>query len=333
MRLRRLLLGSLAAGLLPVVLLPVAASAQETVTVGGVKKPAFGTPTQFTNGDTSCLVAFKDDRGASTIEPADFEICMQEKTLKGKRVAFTYKAGRVQAASCQGDPNCTKSDTVVLIVGAKLAPLAAASPPTAPSAPSSPSASSGSSSSSVAGALSSALSPPASPPPAAAKPAAPTPATSSAGQTSYCTSMETVVFSCRSGAKMVSVCASKDAGPNRGYVQYRFGKPEDPLELVVPESQLPPPRAAIGENVPFSGGGGTWMRFTKGQVAYTVYSGIGKWGLNGEIREKAGVVVDQSGKRLALLKCNNPKALGELGPVWFEKAGVKSGGKDFDFPD
>ena len=127
-------------------LLPLAASAQETVTVGGVKKPAFGTPTQFTNGDTSCLIAFKDDRGASTIEPADFELCMQEKTLKGKRVAFTYKVSRVQAASCQGDPNCKKSDLVVLIVAAKPAPLSAsppsASPPIATPLPSSPAPSS-----------------------------------------------------------------------------------------------------------------------------------------------------------------------------------------------
>ncbi|MDI1287778.1 MAG: hypothetical protein PSV46_25565 [Reyranella sp.] len=275
-------------------LLPLAASAQDTVTVGGEKKRAFGTPIQFANGDISCVITLKDDRGATFTEAADFELCAQEKSLKGKRVALTYKASRVQAASCQGDPNCKKSDLVALIVAAKPAPLAAA-------------------------------------PPAAT----PAPSPSPAGQASFCTPAETVVFSCRSGAKMVSVCASKDAGPNKGYVQYRFGKPDsrDPLELVVPENQLPPPRVAAGESVPFSGGGGAWMRFPKGQLTYTVYTGIGKWGPRGEIREKAGLVVAQSGKQIAVLKCNNPKAVSELGPDWFEKAGVKSGGQDFEFPD
>ena len=134
---------------------------------------------------------------------------------------------------------------------------------------------------------------------------------------------------------MISVCASKDAGPSKGYAQYRFGKPDskDPLELVLPESELPPSRVAAGENVPFAGGGGAWMRFRKGQLAYTVYSGIGKWGPRGEIREKAGLVVEQSGKQIALLKCNNPKTMGELGPVWFEKVGLTSGGQDFEFPE
>lgn len=290
---------------------PLAASAQDTVTVGGQQKRAFGTPIQFVNGDISCQITFRDDRGATFIEPADFELCVQEKALKGKRVALTYKVSRVQAASCQGDPACKKSDMIALVIAAKPAPLAASAPAAPPPPP--PSSSSTSSLSSLSKA----------PAPPAAK------------QASFCTSAEVVVFSCRTGAKMVSVCASKDAGPSKGYVQYRFGKPDsqDPLELVLPEDRIAPPRAAAGENVPFAGGGGTWMRFRKGQLTYTVYSGIGKWGPRGEIREKAGLVVEQSGKQVAVLKCNNPDAGGELGPVWFEKAGIKSAGQDFDFPE
>ena len=101
-----------------------------------------------------------------------------------------------------------------------------------------------------------------------------------AQRTSFCTPAETVVFACRTGAKMVSVCASRDAGPNRGSLQYRFGKLDgsEPLERILPEGQVAPARAATGESVPFSGGGGAWLRFRKDQFTYTVYTGIGNWG-------------------------------------------------------
>lgn len=167
----------------------------------------------------------------------------------------------------------------------------------------------------------------------AAMPVAAAPAANKA-QASFCTSEESVVFACRADGKMVSVCASKAVGPNRGYLQYRFGKPDSaaPLELVLPESHLPPPKAATGENVPFSGGGGSWLRFAKAQLAYTVYSGIGKWGPNGEVRTKSGIVVERQGKTIATLKCTGER-IGELGPDWFERVGIKSNGQDFDFPD
>jgi hypothetical protein len=277
--------------------LPLAAAAQDTVTVGNQKKRAFGTPIKFVNGDTACHVTLKDDRGATFEELADFELCAQEKALTGKRVALTWKASRVQAASCQGDPDCKRSDTVVLIVAARPAPLASSAPPPAASSP---------------------------PPPAQR-------------QASFCTPQEAIVFSCRTtGGRMVSVCASKDAGPARGYLQLRAGKPDssDPLDIVVPDSQLPPPRVATGAAVPFAAGGGAWLTFARNQVAYTVYTGVGKWGPGGELREKAGLALDQPGKRIGVLRCDNPKTTrSEIGPDWFAAAGVKAAGPEFDFPD
>ena len=170
--------------------------------------------------------------------------------------------------------------------------------------------------------------------PVAAAQTTPAPPAASPGQTSFCTSEETVVFACRTGGKMVSVCAAKGAGPNRGYLQYRFGKPDspEPLEMILPEAHLPPSKVATGENVPFSGGGGSWLRFAKAPLAYTAYSGIGKWGPKGEIREKSGVVVERQAKAIATLKCTS-KPIGELGPDWFERMGIKANGQDFDFPD
>jgi hypothetical protein len=153
---------------------------------------------------------------------------------------------------------------------------------------------------------------------------------------SFCTPQEEVIFACRTGAKLVSVCASKDASPTKGSVEYRFGKPDPkaPLELKLPEAPMLPPKAATGTNVPFAGGGGAWMRFRKGEYAYVAYSGIGKWGPKGETATKAGIVVERGGKAIATLRCKGGDAAGEMGPDWFGKAGIQAGpGEDFDFPD
>ncbi len=153
-------------------------------------------------------------------------------------------------------------------------------------------------------------------------------------RTSFCTPAETVVFACRTGAKMASVCASRDTGP-RGTLQYRFGKLDgsEPLEQILPEGgQVSAARAASGESVPFSGGGGAWLRFAKGQFTYTVYTGIGNWGPKGEKRTKAGLHIEHAGKPLATLKCQE-EPISLLGPDWFEKSGVKPGKEEFDFPD
>jgi hypothetical protein len=155
-----------------------------------------------------------------------------------------------------------------------------------------------------------------------------------AQRTSFCTPAETVVLACRTGAKMASVCASRDSGP-KAYLQYRFGKLDgsEPLEQVLPEGgQVAAARAANGESVPFSGGGGAWLRFRKGQFTYTVYTGIGNWGPKGEKRTKSGLHIEHAGKPLATLKCQE-EPISLLGPDWFEKAGVKPGNEDFDFPD
>ncbi len=153
-------------------------------------------------------------------------------------------------------------------------------------------------------------------------------------QSSFCTPMEQLVFSCRTGAKLVSVCASKDASRTKGYMQYRFGKPDssEPLEMILPEAQILPSKSATGDNVPYAGGGASWLRFSKGGYSYTVYSGIGRWGPNGETQEKNGLLVERSGKRIANLKCNNEPA-SELGPDFFEKLKIQGNGQEFDMPD
>lgn len=160
------------------------------------------------------------------------------------------------------------------------------------------------------------------------------PAATASQQTTHCTDKETVVFACPTGAKQVSVCAPRNASRTKGYLQYRFGKPDarDALELALPEGELTAAKAATGETVPFAGGGGSWLRFRKGAYGYVVYTGIGKWGPRGETQEKSGLVVERSGKQVAHLTCTGVTQ-SELGPDWFEKFGVQpKPDEDFLFP-
>ncbi|MGN6182380.1 MAG: hypothetical protein ACTHQM_01860 [Thermoanaerobaculia bacterium] len=140
-------------------------------------------------------------------------------------------------------------------------------------------------------------------------------------QTSFCTASENTIFSCATGTKLVSVCESK-----RGGVQYRFGKPDAPLELKINDSK------ATGASIAFSGGGGTWLRFHNGAYSYVVYTGVGKWGPRGETREKSGIAVEHNGAPVRYLPCTG-NIQSELGPDWLDRVGIESGDEDFEFPD
>lgn len=262
--------------------IPLLAQAPATVTIAKQVKKTIGVLKSAESGDIACYLSLVDDQGIGFDEMADFEIC-EMTSLIGKRVLLKYEMANVMSDECQGDPECTKTRSVPLVISAK--PLPAAKKAPAPSK----------------------------------------------AQTSFCTSAESTVFSCAVGAKMVSVCASKDASAARGYVQYRFGK-SDALELTLPKTKTTPAKSATGGNVPFSGGGGSWLRFHNGPYGYVVYTGIGKWGPKGETREKQGVVVERAGKVAASLKCTG-KLTSKLGPDWFEAMGIDTDDEEFEFPD
>ena len=152
-------------------------------------------------------------------------------------------------------------------------------------------------------------------------------------QKSFCTPQETVVFTCASGKKLISVCASSAITATSGYLQYRFGTPGLPLEIALPEGAAHPLKAAFGQYEPYAGGGMSWLRFQRGDYRYIVYGGAGRWGAKGETVVRQGVAVENNGKTIANLKCNSRNE-GELGPQWFEKTGYRRNDKeDFAIPD
>lgn len=73
-----------------------------------------GTIRSMENGDVACYLDIFDERGNQYQEMADFEICDQTNLLN-KNVKFYYRMNNVLAASCNGNPDCRRSDTVYLI--------------------------------------------------------------------------------------------------------------------------------------------------------------------------------------------------------------------------
>ena len=90
-----------------------------TVKVGPHTKPAIARIVSTEMGDRGCYMSIVDDRGVTTREIADFDLCAPNPPPKGRRLALTWRVERVLAASCQGDVDCKKSDIVPMIVGAR----------------------------------------------------------------------------------------------------------------------------------------------------------------------------------------------------------------------
>lgn len=91
--------------------------------------PAVATVTDLTSGDRACYVDLVDENGRKTNQFARFEICQQD--LIGAQVRLTYETGNILAFSCNGDPDCGRSDRAVLISQAEVIsrPTPIAQPP------------------------------------------------------------------------------------------------------------------------------------------------------------------------------------------------------------
>ena len=158
------------------------------------------------------------------------------------------------------------------------------------------------------------------------------PFAASAAPAGHCAADEALIFTCPvGGQKLLSICASREYGPDLGFLQYRYGPPGKP-EMVLPAARTAPAKAAESGRWMFSGGGGAYARFVNGTTAYYVYTAVGKWGKKGEIMEKAGVAVKKDGKVIADIRCRGPET-SELGPEFFDKAGLPEVADEFDLPE
>jgi hypothetical protein len=146
-----------------------------------------------------------------------------------------------------------------------------------------------------------------------------------AAEVTGCVPPQRTLFSCSTGAKTISVCGSQDLTANSGRVQYRFGPPAA-VALSYPPAGADWRNVTRAGTLMFSGGGGAFLAFTKPPYRYIVYSAVGQgWA------SKAGVVVEKGTKRIANVACRD-KAISELGPDLFSKAGIAQADDDFELP-
>ncbi len=140
-----------------------------------------------------------------------------------------------------------------------------------------------------------------------------------------CAPAESTLFSCSTGTDIVSVCGSAVLSTTSGALQYRFGRAKPGPDVHPAEGVDWRPLTHAGSWM-FSGGGGAWMSFANPPYRYIVYTAVGRgW------HAKAGVVVNYSGRRVAIRRCKGAP-ISELGPALFERAGLADDGDDFRLP-
>lgn len=142
---------------------------------------------------------------------------------------------------------------------------------------------------------------------------------------SLCIAPEKTVFTCSTGTKLISVCASPNLSTQAGYLQYRFGIQGTPPELAIPDFKVIPKTGINTKTLGFSGGGAAYIRFKNGDTAYVVYSGEGKgWKRN-------GVAIEKKGTFASFVSCKG-KVISEMGPDFFEKTGLPEDPNELELP-
>lgn len=124
-----------------------------------------------------------------------------------------------------------------------------------------------------------------------------------------CSSKEQTVFACRTGAKFVSVCTSRDLPSKKPLLRYVFGTPKA-IEFSFPEMDGNPSDYFSSGVISYSGGSTFYLRFQNHGYEYVVYSNNGHTNERGgdpnSIRSwlNEGVAVARNDKVVASLPCH-----------------------------
>lgn len=119
---------------------------------------------------------------------------------------------------------------------------------------------------------------------------------------SLCNADEKIIFSCtiKENAKLVSLCSSRELTPDRGYLQYRFGRPGK-IELEFPKSREKTQPAFKYSHYFRAQVDLTEISFTSGNYEYSIFDDY-----NGEerpARSVQGIKVTSPNGREVTLTC------------------------------
>jgi hypothetical protein len=161
-------------------------------------------------------------------------------------------------------------------------------------------------------------------PPAAAEQAKPVQAVANLPKSPLCTANEDAVFGCSTGKKQIAVCATVGMSGAATQLKYRIAPTGQAAEMTYPSSPAPAKSAFKLGSATYTGDKSmSFLSFDKGDIRYVAYSA------NGKAFDKAGVAVEQGGKRIANLACSADviDRLGEL-----DSAGIPTDSRSFALP-
>jgi hypothetical protein len=142
---------------------------------------------------------------------------------------------------------------------------------------------------------------------------------------SHCHKDESVLFSCRTGAKQVSVCSSPDFLRKTGYLAYRFGRPGQRPEMDFQSPGTNPADVFSYFGSGYAKGTTALLQFSAGEFTYQVFSENHVFDWNG-----SGVVVNRGKERIAYSLCDDKSIVNNLDQL--RHFGF-SGGEFTDFLD
>lgn len=109
---------------------------------------------------------------------------------------------------------------------------------------------------------------------------------------SLCETRERTVWTCRAGARTISICASQDLNETEGYAQYRIGRP-GALELEYPAGRVHPRGRFTYTLYPQ---GNQSLDFRNGGYDYRVFEDLRS--------PEDGVYVERDGRTISEIACN-----------------------------
>ena len=138
-----------------------------------------------------------------------------------------------------------------------------------------------------------------------------------------CTAAETPIFACSTGKKRASVCTGR-AGSNE-QLTYRIAPLEGTVEMEYPIAGTSAASAfQRGSQLGQDGTAVNFLSFDKGNYRYVVYASDGENG-------RKGVMVEQSGKRIADLRCQGD-AMSAISAKELDRYGMRADSRPLQLP-
>lgn len=138
-----------------------------------------------------------------------------------------------------------------------------------------------------------------------------------------CTAAETPIFACSTGKKRASVCTGRAGGNEQ--LTYRIAPLEGAVEMEYPSGGAGAASAfQRGSQVVQDSTAVNFLSFDKGNYRYVVYADDGENG-------RKGVVVEQSGKRIADLRCQSD-AMSAISAKELDRYGMRVDSRPLQLP-